>query len=106
MGRGPKPTKGKARPAAARKSPKDEDARVRDLEKGLAEARQREAEAQEQLEATAEILRIIGSSPGGRPAGLRCNRGERPQALRRQGCGGRALRRHALTRCRAPQCES
>jgi two-component system, NtrC family, sensor kinase len=64
MGRGPKPTKGKARPAAARKSPKDEDARVRDLEKGLAEARQREAEAQEQLEATAEILRIIGSSPG------------------------------------------
>jgi hypothetical protein len=37
MGRGPKPA-GKAKPAVARKSPKNDAARVRDLEKRLAEA--------------------------------------------------------------------
>ena len=70
MGQGPKPAKGKTKPAVARKSPKDEGARVRDLEKRLAEALKdkaealdREAVAQEQQAATAEILRAISSSP-------------------------------------------
>jgi two-component system, NtrC family, sensor kinase len=74
MPRGPKPAKSKgAKPT----SPKDEDSRVRDLEKRLAEALQREAdtlrqlqtshreraEAQEQQAATAEILRAISNAP-------------------------------------------
>ena len=70
MGRGPKPTKGKAKPAVSCKSPKNEGSKVRDLEKRLAEALQREteglkreAESQAQHAATAEILRIISSSP-------------------------------------------
>ena len=51
MGRGPKPAKSKeAKPPVAPKSPKGEGARVRDLEKRLEEA-------------TAEILRVISSSP-------------------------------------------
>src|SRR5215470_13736896 len=57
MPRGPKPAKSKeAKPLGARKSPKGDGARVRDLEKRL-------AEAQEQQAATAEILRVISSSP-------------------------------------------
>jgi GAF domain-containing protein len=57
MRRGPKPAKSKeAKPPAARKSPKDDGARIRDLEKRL-------AEAQEQQAAAAEILRVISSSP-------------------------------------------
>ena len=55
MGRGPKPAKGRAKPAVARKSPKNDAARVRDLEKRLAEALERE-------KATGEILRVIGIS--------------------------------------------
>src|SRR5215510_1471694 len=56
MGRGPKPTKSKeAKPPAAPRSPKD-GARVRDLEKRLAESLERER-------ATGVILRIISSSP-------------------------------------------
>jgi hypothetical protein len=47
----------------ARKSPNNEDSRVRDLEKRLAEALKREAEALEQQTATAETLRVISSSP-------------------------------------------
>jgi two-component system, NtrC family, sensor kinase len=85
MGRGQKPAKSKeAKPPVARKSPKDDDSRVGELEKRLAEAleqlqtRDRElAEAREQLTAahaqvsesheqqtaTSEILRVIASSP-------------------------------------------
>src|SRR5262245_58104720 len=78
MRRGPKPSKSKeAKPPATPKSPKDDGARIRDLEKRLAEAERREAEtlkreavalklqaeAQEQQAASAEILRIISSSP-------------------------------------------
>jgi|SoiMetStandDraft_5_1073268.scaffolds.fasta_scaffold02144_4 two-component system, NtrC family, sensor kinase len=77
MRRGPQPAKSKAKSPVARKSPKGEGARVHDLEKRLDEALQREAEAlrqlqmshreraeaQEQQAATAEILRVISSSP-------------------------------------------
>src|SRR5262245_7935881 len=56
MRRGPKPAKSKeAKLPVTRKSPKD-DARVRELERRL-------AEGQEQQAATAEILRVISSSP-------------------------------------------
>ena len=85
MSRGPKPAKSKeAKPPVGRKSSKDENSRVRDLEKGLAETqaqlqtRDRElAEAREQVAAahaqvtelheqqtaTSGILRIIAGSP-------------------------------------------
>ena len=49
MGRGPKPAKGKAEPAVPRKSPKSDGAKVRDLEKRLAESLERE-------KATGELL--------------------------------------------------
>ena len=61
MGRGSKPTKGKAKHALSRKSPKNGG--VRDLEKRLAEALKRGAEALERETAASEILRIISSSP-------------------------------------------
>src|SRR5215831_16794618 len=58
MRRGSQPAKSKKakRPAARKSSTKSEGARFRDLEKRL-------AEAQEQQSATAEILRVISSSP-------------------------------------------
>jgi GAF domain-containing protein len=56
MHRGPKPAKSKAKPPVARKSPKNEDARVLELEKRL-------AEALEQKAAASEILRVISQSP-------------------------------------------
>src|SRR5262245_50737501 len=64
MRRGPKPAKSKeAKPPVARKSPKDDAARISDLEMRLAEALKRETEAREQQTATAGILRVIGNSP-------------------------------------------
>jgi GAF domain-containing protein len=84
MGRGPKPTKGKAKPTVSRQSPKSDDARVRDLEKRLAEAQEQlrtrdtelvqarqqlkvahvqATESLEQQAATSEILRVIAGSP-------------------------------------------
>jgi two-component system, NtrC family, sensor kinase len=72
MRRGPKPSKAKVEPKrpAAPKSPMSDEVRVRALEERLAEALKREAdglkreaEAQEQHAATAEILRVISSSP-------------------------------------------
>ena len=72
MRRSAKPVKAKveAKLPVARKSVKDEGSRVHDLAKRLAEARgqlqtrDRElTEAQEQQTATAEILRVIASSP-------------------------------------------
>src|SRR5215813_5438478 len=56
MRRGPKPAKSKeAKPPVARRLPKN-STRVVDLDKQLAEARAQQA-------ATAEILRVIGTSP-------------------------------------------
>ena len=66
MGRRAKPPKGEARAKRplARKSSKNDDASVGDPEKRLAEALgQLKTEAQEQQKATAEILRVISSSP-------------------------------------------
>src|SRR5262245_46486231 len=64
MRRGPKPAKSKeAKPSVARKSPRGNGARVRELEKSLAEALKREAEALARETATGEILRVISSSP-------------------------------------------
>jgi two-component system, NtrC family, sensor kinase len=65
MRRGAKPAKTKveAKLPVARKSRRNEGARIRDLEERLAEALKREADAREQQTATAEILRVISSSP-------------------------------------------
>src|ERR1700730_6139805 len=77
MGRGPAKAKAKGKLTVARKSPKSEDsARVRDLQKRLAESLEREKatgellqektrasiEATEQQRATSETLRVISSS--------------------------------------------
>jgi hypothetical protein len=65
MGQRAKSRKGKAEPKRppARKPPKNEGVRVRDLEKRLADSLKRETVAQEQRAAAAEILRVISSSP-------------------------------------------
>src|SRR5262245_15186993 len=78
MGRGPKPAKSKveSKRLASRKSPENDNARFRDLEKRLAEALEREvqtlgqlqardrefAEARDHQTATSEILRVISQS--------------------------------------------
>jgi signal transduction histidine kinase len=63
--RGAKPANAnlEAKRPVARTSGKGEGSRVGDLEKRLAEALKREAEAQEQQTATAEVLSVISSSP-------------------------------------------
>src|SRR5215813_9219778 len=70
MRRGPKPAKSKEAKPVARKWPRDDGSGIGDVEQSLAEALRdkaealkREAEVREQQTATAEILRIIGSSP-------------------------------------------
>jgi two-component system, NtrC family, sensor kinase len=72
MGRRAKPSKSKAEAKRSRsvKSPKNEGARVRDLENRLAESLEREkatgralSEAIERQTATSQILRIISTSP-------------------------------------------
>ena len=66
MRRSAKPAKAKveAKRPAATKPRKKEGPGDRQLEKRLAEALKREAEAREQQAATAEILRVISSSRG------------------------------------------
>src|SRR5882724_4693248 len=65
MRRGAKPAKAKveAKLPVARKSLPNERSRVRQLQKRLEEALQREADAFEQQTATSEILRVISQSP-------------------------------------------
>ena len=66
MRRGSKPAKAKveAKRPVARKSRENEGSRVGDLEKRLAEALEREAEAVDAADARpADILRVIASSP-------------------------------------------
>ncbi len=70
MSRKPTRAKSKARRPVGRKPGKPEDSRVRDLEKRLAESLKREAEASEQRAASAEILRMISSSPTGLQSAL------------------------------------
>src|SRR5262249_39704846 len=64
MRRGPKPAKSKeAKPPVARKSPKDNAAKVRDLEKRLEGALHGQAGGQDQQTATGEMLKVIRLSP-------------------------------------------
>jgi Tfp pilus assembly protein FimV len=89
MRRRPKSPKSKGKLPVAAKSPKNQSARVRDLEKRLAEAlgqlqaRDRElAEAQDQRTATSEILEVISHSPSEVQNRVRYDRRERGSPLR------------------------
>ena len=62
MRRRAKPVKAKVQGKPAPKSPRANDARVRDLEKRLAKALTREAEALEQQTAASEVLKVISRS--------------------------------------------
>jgi hypothetical protein len=72
MRRGSKPAKTKveAKLPVARKLRKNEGARNRQLEKRLAEALKREAQALEQQTATAEILRVMSGLPTVSPSSM------------------------------------
>ena len=60
-----KPTQAKvdAKPSRSTKASKKQGVTIRDLEKHLAEAVKREAEARDQHTATSAILRMISASP-------------------------------------------
>ena len=83
MRRGPKPAKSKeAKPPVARKSPKNDDARVRDLEKRLAEA----------LRDKAEALKLSRRGSSSRHATASWLRRRNSRRRRARSCGSSAAR--------------
>jgi hypothetical protein len=72
-----------SQPPLVRKSPKEPDGKVRDLEKRLGEALKHEAEALDQQTATAEIPASDLALADGLPARIRHDRPQRDQSVRR-----------------------